>query len=115
MKVSRKLFFAIAALVITLGLFFIFIMQFALRDSLYSMMEAARGDEVQTINKQLAEFYKSNGRSWEGVQHFIAEDIVLEPNAGLILRARDQTFLGYKGTVDDGVIVQDGLRSVIRS
>lgn len=115
MMVSRKLFFAIAALVIMLGLFFIFIMQFALRDSLYSMMEAARGDEVQILNEQFAEFYESNGRSWKDVQRFIAEEIDLEPHAGLVLLARDQTFLGHKGTMDERVIVHDGLRSVIRS
>lgn len=115
MKASRKLFFAIAALVVTLGLMFIFIMQFGLRDSLYSMMEAARSDEVRTINGQLAEYYESNDRSWEGVQRFIAEEIALEPNAGLVLRARDQSFLGHKGAMNEEVIVEDGLRNVIRS
>ncbi|GAA0377361.1 sensor histidine kinase [Bacillus horti] len=114
MSVSRKLFFTTATIIITLGLLFILTVQFALRDNLYFMMEAARSEEVQSLNNQLTDFYTSNGESWDGLQSFVDSHIALPSDAGLVVRSRDMHILAQSGSVDSRTIIDDGLRNVIR-
>lgn len=114
MRATRKLFLAIAALIVLLGLLFVFIVQFVLRDSLYSMMEVARKQQVAAMHDRFAAYYNSNADSWNGVQSFIKRRISVKSGSGLVLRAGDSTMLGSGGTIDPGKVVADGLRKVVR-
>lgn len=103
-----------AGIVISLGFLFIFIVQFALRDSLYFMMEAARSKEVDAWNTLFTDYYIDNGKSWNGIQSYIDDEVTLAPDSSLVLRDRNLNLLVTAGEDYYRTVIENGLLNRIR-
>lgn len=58
MSVSRKLFVAMAAFIVGMGLVFAFVTQIALRDALEVMVAAPRKEKIDELSRLFAEHYE---------------------------------------------------------
>jgi two-component system sensor histidine kinase BaeS len=68
MNVNRKLFTAMAAFIVAMSLVFVFMTHLVVRESLEAIVDFSKGTELDTMSKELIQYYQQNGNSWEGVQ-----------------------------------------------
>ncbi|CAG7657537.1 sensor histidine kinase [Paenibacillus allorhizosphaerae] len=68
MKVSRKLFFAMAAFIVSLCVVFGAVTQLIVKESVEALIKSSRGEELESLSGQLVRYYENHNRSWEGIQ-----------------------------------------------
>lgn len=117
MSVSRKLFVAMAAFIVGMGLVFAFVTQIVLRDALEVMVAAPRKEKIDELSRLFAEHYEKNGNSWKHVHTLDVENKLRTETgqrASIVLQARNRQILLSAGEAEPSTVLRFGVRSLVR-
>ena len=117
MSVSRKLFVAMAAFIVGMGLVFAFVTQIVLRDALEVMVAAPRKEKIDELSRLFAEHYEKNGNSWKHVHTLDIENKLRTETgqrASIVLQARNRQILLSAGEAEPSTVLRFGVRSLVR-
>ncbi|PTM57690.1 sensor histidine kinase [Desmospora activa] len=103
MSVRRKLFLAMAFLILAMGVFFTLVTQFVIKASLEHMDLADRRKEIEQLSNRFIDYYQKNDDSWEGVQqlrigseaenlHRDVQFLLLSPDQKLLYESEDTDY-----------------------
>lgn len=109
MSVRRKLFLAMGAIIVGMGLVFAFVSQVVQRGTLDVMVEAPKKERVEALTERIGEAYARNGYSWAGIR---PADISLGEGESVVVESlsrRKRLFAA--GEADPEMVTIFGIRS----
>ena len=117
MSIRRKLFLAMAGFIAGMGLAFVLITQFVVKDIVVVMAEPDRKPVIDEIAGTLADYYQRNDASWEGI-----ENIELDPDirkyfrdvSVLLVSSSDKQTIFKSGNVHEEMIIRLGIARPVR-
>ncbi|PRX42637.1 two-component system sensor histidine kinase BaeS [Planifilum fimeticola] len=117
MSVSRKLFIAMAAFIVGMGLVFAFVTQIVLRDALEVLVAAPRKENIDELSRLFADHYEKSGGSWEDL-HSLEIEKRLHAESGqrasIVLQAPNRQILLAAGEADQPTVLRFGIRNLVR-
>ncbi|MDF2657486.1 MAG: two-component sensor histidine kinase [Paenibacillus sp.] len=117
MSVNRKMFWAMASFILALSLVYFLITQLVVKESMGAMADMAKGEQVDSLSRELVAYYETNGRSWEGARQYEPEFKTGEgePAYSYLLLSADRTVAAHKGEASEKLIRNLGLKRELRS
>lgn len=117
MSVNRKMFWAMASFILALSLVYFLITQLVVKESMGAMAEMAKGEQVDSLSRELVAYYEANGRSWEGIRQYEPQFKTGEgePDYSYLLLSADRTVVAHKGEATERLIRNLGLTRQLRS
>lgn len=117
MSVRRKLFWAMASVIIAMSLIFVLITQFVVRASLDYMGLTDRHAEIGELSALFTEYYENNGGSWHNVERIRLDKAVFSAhrNASVMLLSPEWDQLYAAGDAVHEMIFRLGIRSAVES
>ncbi|GIQ70564.1 HAMP domain-containing protein [Xylanibacillus composti] len=113
MSVRRKLFLAISALIIVMGIVHTLILLSAVGGMLHVFLVSDRHEELQAVSEVLEAYYEQNGQSWIGVREAADEWANANPRQDtqlLLLDPERDTLLYSYGNASKEIIRKLGIR-----
>lgn len=112
MKVSRKLFVAMAAMILAVCVLFVLLMQWIVRESVEAAVDSNRGEAIASLSDSLVTHYREHGGSWEGIEQLDLGEYLNrgDGQAGVLLLSPGRQTLLHAGTPSEELILRLGIR-----
>lgn len=115
MKVSRKLFLALAAFILAMCVLFGLLTHWIVRASVEAAVDSTRGEVVASLSEALVAYYREHGGAWEGgAAAALGDRAPAGGDTGILLLSPDNEVLLHQGPAADTLIRRLGIRSTLR-
>ncbi|GIP31813.1 cell wall metabolism sensor histidine kinase WalK [Paenibacillus sp. J2TS4] len=114
MKVSRKIFLAMASFIVAMSGVFILVTHLVVQKSAEVAVAATRGEEIESLAEPLGRYYQNHGHSWEGVQQLDFNEWSQARNASFLLLSTQNNVLLRGGDETDLLIKRLGITKPVR-
>ncbi|QYR22357.1 HAMP domain-containing protein [Paenibacillus sp. sptzw28] len=117
MTIRRKLFLAMAAIIVAMSVVFILLTQFVVKATLEHIRIADRTYEIDSLSKLFTDYYRKSGGTWENVQQAPAikkRDHESPADTSYLLMSTEQKPLYQRGTADVEQITKLGIRTPLQ-
>lgn len=114
MKVSRKLFLAMASFIVAMSAVFVLVTHLVVQKSTEAAVAATRGEEIESLAEPLVRYYQNHGHSWEGVRQLDFNEWSQAHKASFLVLSTDNNVLLRGGDETDPLIKRLGITKPVR-
>ncbi|MEK0317592.1 sensor histidine kinase [Cohnella sp. 56] len=115
MKVSRKLFLALAAFILAMCVLFGLLTHWIVRASVEAAVDSTRGEVVASLSEALVAYYREHGGAWEeDAAAALGDRAPAGGDTGILLLSPDNEVLLHQGPPAGTLIRRLGIRSTLR-
>jgi len=116
MKVSRKLFLALASFILAMCLLFMLLTQWIVRESVEAAVDSTRGEFITSLSDSFIAYYGDHGRSWNDIGQvaFGENSKYADQQTGLLLLSLQNQTILHRGTPSEALIERLGIRKPLQ-